>query len=80
MSIQAKQQVFMKERNSTQKPGTTYKSGFLATSELKVLVSLAESAGLTAIGFSYEKQGIKSAKFNGDIIAMTPFKLTGKSA
>lgn len=80
MSIQAKQQVFMKERPSTQKPGTTYKSGWITTKELLVLANLAESAGLNAVGFSYEKTGIKSAKFNGDIIAMTPFKLSGKSA
>ena len=80
MSIEAKQKVFMKERASSNKPGTTYLSGWMLTSEAKTLVLLAESAGLNAIGFQYEKRGIKSAKFNGDIIAMSPFKLSGKSA
>ncbi len=80
MSIQAKQQVFMKERASTQKAGTTYKSGWILTSELEVLVNLSKQAGLNAIGFGYEKTGIKSTKFSGDIIAMTPFKLASKSA
>ena len=78
--IQAKQQVFMKERNSTNKPGTTYKSGWMLTDEVLVLANLAKQSGQNAIGFSYEKVGIKSPKFNGDIIAMTPFKLSGKSA
>ena len=78
--IQAKQQVFMKQRASTTKPGSTYKSAWMLTSELETLVNLAKSAGLNAIGFNYEKEDIKSPKFNGDIIAMTPFKLSGKSA
>ena len=77
--IQAKPQVFMKERKSTTKPGTTYKSAWMLTSELEVLVNLAKQAGLNAIGFNYEKEDLKSAKFNGDIIAMTPFKLSGKA-
>ena len=78
--IEAKQKVFLKERASTSKPGTTYKSGWMLTEELLTLANLAKSAGLNAIGFSYEKTGVKSAKFNGDIIAMSPFKLSGKSA
>ena len=79
MSIQAKQLMFMKERKSTKSNGM-YKSGWILTSELEVLVNLAKQAGLNAVGFNYEKEDIKSVKFNGDIIAMTPFKLTGKSA
>ncbi len=80
MSIEAKQKVFMKERASSQKVGTTYKSGWILTDELLTLANLAKSAGLNAVGFQYEKVGIVSKNFKGDIIAMTPFKLSGKSA
>ena len=80
MSIEAKQKVFMKERASTSKVGTTYKSGWMLIAELDTLVQLAKSAGLNAMGFSYDKTGIKSPRFSGDIIAMSPFKLAGKTA
>lgn len=77
MSLKITEQVWAKKRASTRGTGTgTYESGWIMLSQMKNLVTAAENAGLDAIGMS--PRAIKTAKFDGQVIEVTPFKLPAK--
>ena len=70
------EQCWAKKRSSTRANGGTYESGWIMLSQLKNLVQTAENAGLDAVGMS--PRSIKTTKFDGSVIEITPFKLPAK--
>lgn len=66
------EQCFAKNRPS--KNGGTYTSGWIMLSQLENLVNAAKNAGLDAVGMNPVAR--KTAKFDGMVIEITPFKLS----
>lgn len=65
-----------KERTNAK--GATFLSGFVMLNSLKAMIQAAEDAGMNGIGMSV-RNDIKTAKFQGSVVEITPFKLKPKT-
>ena len=69
------EQVFAKNRIG--KNGGTFTSGWMLLGQLEALVTAAKQAGHNAVGMSPIAR--KTAKFDGVVIEITPFKLSAQT-
>ena len=69
------EQCFAKNRPG--KNGGTFTSGWMMLSQLEHLINTAKNAGLDAVGMNPVTR--KTAKFDGTVIEITPFKLSAKA-